>query len=279
MVFKRGRGNPDGIPYLPWKDASWREGRSLSYRRLPGAGSIEAYFRSVEWIKKGFPKVFKVTGKEELMDIYGMIEPCNKKSIIQQWVQGGDDDIYFCLIYQPLRAVEPVLFYGKKIRQWPPETGSTSMAVPSEDPGIGQISLRLFKDLNVSGFGSVEFKRDAESGRLLIMEPTVGRVNLQSAIADAAEVTLPYYALCDMLGLSLPELKRHPRHVKWLCEPHEINNILRHLRSAEFSALREYMRSIKGRRRYALFAWDDPMPLVYFFYLFLKHKVFKFLPE
>jgi len=156
---------------------------------------LKPYFRSVEWIEKGFPKVFKVTGRDELMNIYGMIEPYNKKSIIQQWVQGGDDDIYFCLIYQPLRAVEPALFYGKKIRQWPPGTGSISMAVPTEDPGIGEISLKLFKDLNVSGFGSVEYKRDSESGRLVIMEPTVGRVNLQSAIIDAAGVSALLRAL------------------------------------------------------------------------------------
>jgi predicted ATP-grasp superfamily ATP-dependent carboligase len=238
---------------------------------------LKPYFRSVEWIEKWLPKVFKVTGREELISIYHMTEPYNTKSIIQQWVQGGDDNIYFCLIYMPLRAGEPVLFYGKKIRQWPPGTGSTSMAVPTEDPGIGEISLKLFKDLNVSGFGSVEFKRDAESGRLLIMEPTVGRVNLQSAITDAAGVALPYYALCDMLGLSMPELEKHLRHVKWLCEPYEINNVLRHMRAGRFYALWEYVRSIRGRRRYALFAWNDPMPLFCFFYFFAKHRALKLL--
>jgi len=236
---------------------------------------LKPYMRNTEWIHQGLPKVFKIATGEELLKTFEMVKSYNSRYIIQEWVRGGDDDIYFCLMYRPMRNQEPILFYGKKIRQWPQETGSTSMAVPSEDMGIGEISLRLFEALDVRGFCSVEYKRDAESGRMLIMEPTVGRVNLQSDITDAAGVAMTYYALCDMLGMNPPVIESHPRQVKWLCEPHEMHNIISHLRSGRASVLREYFHTIRGRRRYALFAWDDPLPLMHFFYRYAKHAVLR----
>ncbi len=158
------------------------------------------------------------------------------------------------------------------MRQWPPQCGNTSMAEPCEDTGIEEITFKLLKDAGFRGLGSVEYKRDQRSGQLLIIEPTVGRVNLQSAIAYAAGVNMPYFALCDMLGLKLPKLNIPSRHFHWLCEPHELLNVRHQIRSGEFSTF-GWLRSLRGRRYYALFEWSDPMPLVHYFCKSLKTMV------
>jgi predicted ATP-grasp superfamily ATP-dependent carboligase len=56
-----------------------------------------------------------------------------------------------------------------------------------------------------SGFGGIEYKRDARDGRFLIIEPTVGRTNWQKEVATLAGVNIPLMAYRHELGLGMVE--------------------------------------------------------------------------
>jgi hypothetical protein len=56
-----------------------------------------------------------------------------------------------------------------------------------------------------SGFGGIEYKRDARDGRFLIIEPTVGRTDWQEEVATLAGVNIPLMACRHELGLGTVE--------------------------------------------------------------------------
>ncbi len=105
----------------------------------------------------------------------------------------------------------------------------------------------------------MEYKKDPLSGRFVMVEPTVGRTDWQSAIADINGVPIPYVAYCDMIGASLPEIRRTKRRYKWVRW------------SADKAAASQYraegklrfatwLWSIRPPRRWAVWSFADPLP-------------------
>ena len=57
-------------------------------------------------------------------------------------------------------------------------------------------------NLEYRGLGSMEYKRDPRDNKYYMIEPTVGRADLQSGIADINGLNIPLIAYFDILGLS-----------------------------------------------------------------------------
>ena len=72
-----------------------------------------------------FAKAYIVQSSEEAAARYLEIAPVCSDLVVQQWIEGGDDDIYFCLQYVGDQG--PVAsFTGRKLRSWPPRIGGTA---------------------------------------------------------------------------------------------------------------------------------------------------------
>jgi len=108
----------------------------------------------------------------------------------------------------------------------------------------------------------VEIKRDARSGDYFIIEPNIGRPTGRSSIAEAGGVELLYTAYCDIVGLPLPERREQTYHgVKWISLRRDLQSAVYHWRSGNLT-LREWRESVRGRKAYALFSWEDPGPSI-----------------
>lgn len=95
--------------------------------------------------------------------------------IAQNFILGGDEDIYFCALY--LKKGEVLSrFTGQKILSFPPAMGQTLVAVPSDNHKIFELTYKFFEGLNISGPVSLELKKD-KHGNYWIIEPTVGRTD------------------------------------------------------------------------------------------------------
>ena len=57
-------------------------------------------------------------------------------------------------------------------------------------PQVSALSRRILGDVGCRGFCSVEYKRDPRTGNFYIIEPTVGRVDLQLGVAIANGVDI-----------------------------------------------------------------------------------------
>ena len=108
-------------------------------------------------------------------------------------------------------------FVARKVRQWPPEIGTSASGEECRNDEVLETTIRLFGGLGYRGLAYLEMKRDDRTGELWIVEPNVGRPTGRSAIAEAGGVELVHTAYCDAAGLPLPAA-REQRYddAKWM---------------------------------------------------------------
>jgi predicted ATP-grasp superfamily ATP-dependent carboligase len=124
--------------------------------------------------------------------------------IVQEWIEGADSDIYFCLQYRGAGGAPVASFTGRKLRSWPPRAGSTATctaATKDVAAELDAITTRTFDMLGVEGMCGMEFKRDTRSRHFVMVEPTIGRTDWQEEIASFYGVNIPFAAYCHELGL------------------------------------------------------------------------------
>lgn len=236
---------------------------------LPDASGSMAFpsilkpaWRSTLWESLRYPKAFILTRPEELGELYRTFGPIHPTYVMQEWIPGPDSEIYYCLVYFDADSRCLASFTGRKIRQWPCGAGNTSITEPFPCPEIERETVRLFEAVGFRGLGSVEFKRDPRDGVFKIMEPTVGRPNLQSEIATANGVNLAWLAYANLSGIDPgPPLARPSRPVRWVHEVTDVRSALQLVSEGKLS-LREVARTYRGPKHYALFSWRDPLPFL-----------------
>ncbi|MEY3201076.1 MAG: hypothetical protein RIR70_626 [Pseudomonadota bacterium] len=164
-----------------------------------------------------FKKAYVVGSPEEVARLYQEIEPVCPNMVVQQWIDGNDNDIFFCLQYAANTVDAPLAsFTGRKIRAWPPHVGGTAscVAAPEVHAELSSVTAKFFRETGVVGMAGMEFKRDRRDGRFYMIEPTIGRTDFQHEVAVINGVNLPYLAYCFELGLPLPRVQQTvPRRV------------------------------------------------------------------
>ena len=188
--------------------------------------------------------------------------------VVQQWIPGGDSEVYFCFAYIGRNGQPQGLFVGRKLRQYPNGTGIAASAAGCDDEFVREETLRLFKLAEYRGFGSAEFRRDPSTGEYYLIEFTVGRTDYNVACAIANGVDLPYVGYCDLVGLCY-EARAQKNDRIWVDLPRELK-AMRQESGREprkrWRAVAEIARCLDPRNVFTLFDPDDIKP-------FLAHAV------
>ncbi len=212
------------------------------------------------WEQNSKLKAYKVSSPAELLNFYERARAWTRDLIVQEWVEGPDSNLYSCNCYFSAQSEPIVTFVARKIRQWPPVTGESSLGEECRDDKVLHETIRLFRTAHLRGLGYVEIKRSARSGEYFIIEPNIGRPTGRSAIAEAGGVELLYTMYCDAVGLPLPDdLQQKYKGVKWLDLRRDTQSALYHWRAGDLT-LRGWWQSLRGKKAHALFAWNDPGP-------------------
>lgn len=234
---------------------------------IPYPCVAKALYHTRYWIDHVPPnkKVIKAESlvhlRQELTDLAALDQPL----IFQEWIPGGDKQIYFCLAYLNRQGEPLALFTGRKLRQYPSLTGVTSLAESIRCQRLIEKTLKVLNAAGCKGLCSLEFKYNSTDSSFRITEPTVGRVDLQEGICTQAGLDLIFLAYEDALGISQSFRAHYQTGIKWINEPFELNAFLAHIRQSG-NKVGEFFRPYQGRRSFALLAADDPIP----FLLFLK---------
>lgn len=156
-----------------------------------------------------FKKAYKVGSAEEVAQLYREIEPVLADMVVQEWIEGVDSEIYFCLQYIGRGGEVVGSFAGRKIRSWPPRIGGTASCTAAWEHAdeLARFTADFFRQVDFSGMGSMEYKRDQRDGRFYMVEPTVGRTDFQEEVATVNGCNLPMLAYCYEMGLPLPVVK------------------------------------------------------------------------
>ena len=166
---------------------------------------------------KGIAKAHILNNKNDLISLYKKIFPLCNTYILQEFIPGGDDQVYFCMQYISQKGKLLASFTGRKIRQWRPLCGGTASCEPAYAPELHELTYEIFKKANFWGIGSIEYKKDPRDGKYYVIEPTVSRVDYQEGVAIANGVNIPYIAYCDILGLPVKPAIKNGGNKAWMC--------------------------------------------------------------
>lgn len=240
-----------------------REDAERASREIDYPCVIKPTLRSTRWNEETTLKGFKVTDAAELLRIYKQVEQWSETLIVQYWIEGSDAALYSCNCYFDREGKLVASFMAKKIRQWPPQAGSSCLGEECRNDALLSESIRIFDAVGYRGLGYVESKYDARTGKYYFIEANLGRPTGRSAIAEAGGVDMLYAMYCDAIGLPLPaNLVQRYGGVKWLDYRHDLQAAIYYWRRGELS-LREWWQSWQGPKAHAYFSWSDPMPFLW----------------
>jgi D-aspartate ligase len=173
--------------------------------------------------------------------------------IVQEWIDGDDSDIYFTLFCCDGHGAVISMFSGRKLVCAPPATGSTAVCVaaPEVSAELEVLSRDFIARSAYKGLGSLEFKRHRQTGRFLIVEPTVGRTDWQEEIATLCGTNIPLASYWGEVGRPIQPTPGEPGPLAW--------------RSSLVYRLPSGIAPPKTRVWDAYFRLADPLPGIYFY--------------
>jgi len=223
---------------------------------------LKPRMRSPQWEENTKLKAFKVMNVDEFLETYDKICEWSDTLMIQEWIDGDDTSLYSCNSYYNKNSESLADFTAKKLRQWPIVTGNTSLGIDVMDKMVLDVTTDLFKKVNYVGLGYVEIKKDIKTNKYYIIEPNIGRPTGRSALAEACGVDLIYTMYCDCLGLPLPETRTQKlKNIKWIHLRTDLQSAYNYWKRGKLT-FREWLKSMKGKKFYAVISWKDPMPFL-----------------
>lgn len=199
-----------GFPIPPGAHIA-READLLKLADLPYPCALKPGERNAAYDRR-FAKAYRVESAAEARRLCRRILPVMPDLLVQEWIEGGDDAIYFVLQYHPGGGRPPLSFTGRKTHAWPVLVGPTARCGPAPEaaPVLEPLTTRFFQDHRLQGWGAMEYKRDARDGRWLMVEPTVGRSDMQIEVATLNGVNLPLAAYLWLIGEEPPPPQARP---------------------------------------------------------------------
>ncbi len=176
--------------------------------------------------------------------------------VTQQWIPGDDRSLHCCFAYFDKHSSPLGCVTAQKIRQWIPRSGTTSLCRTVRNDDVRAETVRIFGELGLVGYGSIEYKLHPNEGVYYVMEPTVIRYNKQVGLFERAQANLPLIA-AEYLerGQVRPCMQRDD--VWWI---HEIHDFLSR-RDRRQTVKTSYWRSLLSADTRVLFSGKDPLPL------------------
>src|SRR5712692_5364128 len=204
-------------------------------------------------------KMLVVHNERELLESYDSMEdPRDPNLMLQEYIPGGDDTVWMFNGYFNERSECLVSFTGKKIRQSPVYTGSTSLGICLKNEIVEKTTKEFMKALGYKGVLDIGYRYDRRDGsyRLLDVNPRIGATFRLFVDADGLDVAAALYL--DLIGRPCVAKVGRPGR-RWIVENSDLLAAAEYMRDDRLS-WREWIRSFKNIEEGAWFAADDPVP-------------------
>ena len=188
--------------------------------------------------------------------------------MIQEIIPGADDCVYQVgtLFDDNMELIG--LFMGQKLNQFPPYFGAGALVQSVRDEEVIQKGVSFLKTLNMKGLSVAEFKRDQRDGQLKFIEINA-RTWLWHSLSGRCGVDLSYLYYLMVTNQNPEKQLVQEEGIKWIYLVRDYLSAKEKLKNGDLS-LRQWRKNIKGKKVYALFKWDDPLP---FFRSTISHLV------
>jgi len=191
--------------------------------------------------------------------------------MVQEFIPGGTKNLFSvgCLCRDG-RLLAKVM--ACRLRQHPMDFGhATTYARTVDIPEMAEMAGTILSAMDFHGLAEIEFMHDSRDGKYKLIEINARPWGWHT-IAIAAGVDLPYLSYLDMLGEEVRQ-NGFTEGIKWMHLVTDIPTAAIELLKGRMK-LAEYFNSLKGKKEFAVWSCEDPMPfiaeLVLLPYLWLK---------
>lgn len=223
---------------------------SLAQLTFPAV--IKPSIKTGDYLTSRFARGYRAATLAEAEAQCRLILPVLPNLVVQEWIEGADRDLYFCLQYRGSGGTVSS-FTGRKLSIWPPDVGTTASctAAPEAHAILSSMTDAFFDAVGFVGMGSMEYKRDARTGKFFMIEPTAGRVDWQEEVATLHGVNIPLAAYRYETGAEPPREPSTIVPVIW-------RDSARHWRAMRRAPARAD--APKAKVYDAYWHFDDPVP-------------------
>lgn len=218
--------------------------------------------RSDPWLPSRDPRapsVYIAHDQTQLLAAYERMEsPVRPHVVLQEYVPGGPESVWMFNGYFNSEADCLCWFTGRKLRQYRPGVGPTSLGVLETNTDVAELALRLMQRIGYRGIVDMGFRYDARDGsyKLLDVNPRIGST-FRLFVGDGDLDVLRAQYL-DLTGQPVNGFRRLEGR-KWVVEPADLASAAQLARERELRAT-AWLRSLRGIDETAWWAADDPLP-------------------
>ena len=214
--------------------------------------------------KKLKVKAVKCNKEQELIKHFQRIWSITGDIIIQELVTGNEDQQFSLCSYLNEDSEPLAVFTSRKIRQRPIGFGLGTLVESCYVPEILESGINFLRELKYCGISEMEIKKDARDGNFKVIEVNTRPWN-QIGLAIRCGINFPLIAYRNLLGSNLGKVNSFFKpNVKWVWFGSDFYTSFGkfgYVPSGELT-FKQWLRSLKGEKEYAIFAWDDPKPFL-----------------
>jgi predicted ATP-grasp superfamily ATP-dependent carboligase len=208
-----------------------------------------------------FPgKNFVANSAADLTQFFEERSDLMDQAVAQEVVPSGDGRIVMAVSYSGRDGRVLAQATCRKLRQWPPDYGVTSLGRSEFLPDVASLNRHFLNVIGYEGFAATEFAEDFQSGRYFLLEVNP-RLNLPIQLILDAKV--------DLIGTAYREMSQ-PHHVVavpagqidglyWIDFGRDLFSFLNKFRRGRVGLL-EWLRSMLLASSYATFDLRDMKP-------------------
>lgn len=178
--------------------------------------------------------------------------------IIQELIPGSEDHLYGVGTFFDEEMKLIGMFTSQKLHQFPPYFGSASLMLSKREEVSTELGVSFLKALEFKGFGKIEFKKDPRDGVMKFLEINA-RTWYSHSLAKICGVDICYLYYLSLTGQDPQPVTGQREGIKWVFLIRDFLSFRQKQKKGEMTFF-EWIKSLSGKKEYALFAWDDPMP-------------------
>lgn len=209
----------------------------------------------------GLHKGFKVHTARELVDRFREVLASGHRALVQSYVDSADDNLFSVSLYVSQGEEALGAFARRQVRQYPPNSGTVTLAIGERNAELVADATRFCQSIGYRGIAGLEYKRDRADGRYKLLDFNP-RLMLSDGLTAYCGINLPLLQYLDVTGQRPAPCREAVVGVKWLDTVADFRAFQQYHERGELG-VKDWLRSWRGARAFALFAWDDPLPFLF----------------
>jgi predicted ATP-grasp superfamily ATP-dependent carboligase len=205
-------------------------------------------------------KMVLVHSRDELIRVFRELDdPASPNLMLQEYIPGGDDQVYIFNGYFNRDSDCLVGFTGYKVRQFPIHVGCASLGECRWIQEVAETTTRFMKAIGYRGVLDIGYRLDPRDGQYKVLDinPRVGQAFRLFVACNGHDVVRALYF--DFTGRPQPPVERIEGR-RWIIEDYDLISSFHYFQEGSLT-LGTWLRSFRGVHEGAWFDWRDPYPL------------------